>query len=146
MTPKNLINTEYATALKEALVMRRNNTIPRAIDDQLGNIAFSIAKWAIGDSLSKNKLWVSQASDEDFAYEICYQVIRYFDRVSLEREPKEILVYLKRVAKSAIRDSIKKVNRAKRKHEEIDIQMSMVTTDFYGNQTSAIALDYDFKQ
>ena len=127
-----LRNKEYATALKEALKMRREGTIDRATDDQLGLFAYNIAQWAMASSVQKGKLWRTFSQDPDFQSDVTMGVIAYLDKVNLDREPKEILVYLYRVALSTIRDLIDKANAAKRLHEECDIEEMTLTCDFYG--------------
>lgn len=136
--------TEYATALKEALIMRRDGTITYDVDEQLGLIAYSIANWAICDALRRNKLWHSTADDTDFRSEVMSEVCRYFDRVSLDRQPKEILVYLKNVGYHAITDYLKRIRCQKRQHEDVDLSSALLTADFYGRRTyERSALDYD---
>lgn len=127
-----LRNEEYATALKEALKMRRDGTIDRATDDQLGLFAYNIAQWAIAASVQKGQLWRSFSSDTDFQSDVLLTVVSYLDKVDLDRQPKEILVYLYRVARSAIRDLVDKATAAKRQHEECDIEGITLTTNFYG--------------
>lgn len=128
-----LKDEEWATALKEALMMRRDGTIDRETDMQLGIFAYNIAQWAIASSLKKKQLWVSFAWNIDFQNEVLLKVVEYLDKVSLERTPKEILVYLYRVARSAIRDLVGKANTAKRKHEDVCIDGVTILTDFYGH-------------
>lgn len=134
-----LRNQEYASALKEALGMRRNGTIDRATDDQLGLFAYNIAQWAMASSVQKGKLWRSFSQDPDFQSDVIMGVVSYLDKVDLNRNPKEILVYLYRVALSTIRDLIDKANAAKRQHEESDIDGITLKADFYGRNTGDIA-------
>lgn len=127
-----LRNEEWATALKEAIKMRREGTIDRATDDQLGLFAYNIAQWAIASSVQKGQLWIEFSQDIDFQGDVLVKVVEYLDKVNLDREPKEILVYLYRVARSAIRDLVDKANTGKRKHEEACIEGATIVTDFYG--------------
>lgn len=136
-----LRNEEYATALKEALIMRRNGTIDRETDGQLGLFAYNIAQWAIASSVQKGQLWVSFSQDTDFQSDVLLKVVEYLDKVNLDREPKEIIVYLYRVARSAIRDLVDKANAGKRQHEECDVDGITLTTDFYG-RTNGSAFEY----
>ena len=140
-----LRNEEYASALKSALTMRREGTIDRDTDNQLGLFAFNIAQWAIAQSVVKGQLWRSFSRDPDFNSDVLCTVVSYLDRVNLDREPKEILVYLYRVARSAIRDLVKKATAGKRQHEECDIDRATVATDFYG-RISGPAFDNDIKE
>ena len=127
-----LKNVEYATALKEALKMRRDGTIDKATDAQLGLFAYNITQWAIATSVQKNQLWCSFSQDTDFQGDVLVKVVEYLDKVDLGREPKEIIVYLYRVARSRIRDLVDKANTGKRKHDEVLLDNASITTDFYG--------------
>lgn len=127
-----LHNEEWATALKEALTMRRNGTIDRETDDQLGLFAYNITQWAIATDVQKGKLYRSMSTDPDFQSDVLLMVVSYLDKVDLNRQPREILVYLYRVAKSAIRELIIKVNRPMRKHEDCDIDGITLSSNFYG--------------
>lgn len=140
-----LRNEEYASALKSALTMRRDGTIDRDTDNQLGLFAFNIAQWAIAQSVVKGQLWRSFSRDPDFNSDVLCAVVSYLDRVNLDREPKEILVYLYRVARSSIRDLVKKATAGKRQHEECDIESATVSTDFYG-RICGTAFDNDIKE
>jgi hypothetical protein len=130
-----LKDVEYATALKDAIVMRRNGTITRPVDDQLGLFAYNITQWAIAEAILDGQLWRTHAHDEDFVSAVLLYVVRCFDKVNLEREPKEIAVYLKRCGRSAIRDQIASMNALKRAHEEIPLEGAIVATDIYGHRT-----------
>lgn len=132
-----LRNEEYATALKEALKMRREGTIDRATDDQLGLFAYNIAQWAIAASVQKKQLYRSMSGDIDFQSDVLTVVVAYLDKVDLDRQPKEILVYLYRVARSAIRDLVDKATAGKRQHEEVEVEGYVLTSDFYGRPNGA---------
>ena len=140
-----LRNEEYASALKSALTMRREGTIDRDTDNQLGLFAFNIAQWAIAQSVVKGQLWRSFSRDPDFNSDVLCAVVSYFDRVNLDRAPKEIIVYLYRVARSAIRDLVKKATAGKRQHEECEIESATLSTDFYG-RIRGTAFDNDIKE
>lgn len=128
-----LRNVEYAEALKDAIELRRLGRITKSGNDQLGIFLYNVAKWAIAHSVENGQLWRSFAKDYDFQMSITATVIAYADRVDLDRKPKEILVYLFRVARSAIRDMVKKANTRKRQHDECGLIDSDITADFYGN-------------
>lgn len=130
-----LKDVEYATALKDAIMMRRNGTITRAVDDQLGLFAYNITQWALAEAIHDGQLWRTHAHDEDFVSAVLLYVVRCFDKVSLDREPKEVAVYLKRCGRSAIRDQIAAMNALKRAHEEIPLDGAIVATDIYGHRT-----------
>ena len=128
-----LRNVEYAEALKDAIELRRLGRITKSENDQLGIFLYNVAKWAIAHSVENGQLWRSFAKDYDFQMSITATVIDYANRVDLDRKPKEILVYLFRVARSAIRDVVKKANTRKRRHDECGLIDSDITADFYGN-------------
>lgn len=125
-------NNDYSEALKAALVLRRAGTIPPQVDYQLGLIARSLAEWAIGEAIIEHKLWHELGEDEDFKSNVITAIISYFDKVSLDREPKEILVYLKRVGRSSINDQIDYMNAKKRQHEDVQLDGAIIYSDFYG--------------
>ena len=137
-----LRNVEYAEALKKAIELRRLGRITKSENDQLGIFLYNVAKWAIAHSIENGKLWFSFAKDYDFQMSITATVIDYADRVDLDRKPKEILVYLFRVARSAIRDMVKKATAGKRQHEECEIESATLSTDFYG-RICGLAFDND---
>lgn len=141
---KNLTKQEYAGALKQALLQRRAGTITPAMEEDLGNMCNSIAQWAISKAVTSGKLWRTFSQDLDFQGEIIMEVVEYCDKVDLSREPKEILVYLNRVARSAIRDQIHKANALKRQHEEVDMQGMIPTSDFYGFDTGRTVCEGNF--
>ena len=140
-----LRNVEYAVALKDALALRRNGIIDSEMNDQIGIFCWNIAQWAIAQSVVKGQLWRSFSRDPDFNSDVLCAVVSYLDRVNLDREPKEILVYLYRVARSSIRDLVKKATAGKRQHEECDIESATVSTDFYG-RICGTAFDNDIKE
>lgn len=137
---ENLVGTEYAEALKEAITMRRNGTITPAVDDQLGLMAYSISRWVICDALRKNKLMHETARDEDFRSQVLLGIIERLDRVDISREPKEIIKYLYMVGRSAIKGYIETNSRQKRQHEDVPVESVVLEADFYGRRTGACAV------
>lgn len=123
---------EYAGALKEALVLRRDGTITPQVDEQLGLFIYSIAAWAIGTMVREKKLYHTLAEDIDFKSDVVAGVSRYIDRVDLGREPKEIIYYLYRAGRNAITDILKKNSRAKRQHEDVGLLEVDLVANFYG--------------
>jgi hypothetical protein len=132
---ENKLGEDYADALKEALVMRRSGNIDRAVDDMLGHILYSISQWAIAEAVRAGKLWRTFSQDVDFQSEVLLAVVNYSNKVDLSRRPKEVLVYLKKCGRSAIRDQIMKANAIKRQHEDCDLDGAVIRTDFYGNMS-----------
>lgn len=134
---ENKLGEDYAEALKEALVLRRAGNIDAAIDDMLGHILYSISQWSIAEAVRAGKLWRTFSQDVDFQSEVLLAVVNYSNKVDLTRRPKEVLVYLKKCGRSAIRDQIMKANALKRQHEDVDLEGAVIETDFYGNQMGA---------
>ena len=134
---ENKLGEDYAEALKEALVLRRAGNIDAAIDDMLGHILYSISQWSIAEAVRAGKLWRTFSQDADFQSEVLLAVVNYSNKVDLTRRPKEVLVYLKKCGRSAIRDQIMKANALKRQHEDVDLEGAVIETDFYGNQMGA---------
>lgn len=131
---KNLIDTEYAEALKHALNQRRSGTITRPLDDMLGNIAYSIATWAIADEVKHGRLWRTHAADPDFRSYVIMRVVIAYDKVDVARAPREILRYIYRCAvNKGIRTQLESMNTQKRKHEDVPYDESIGgETNFYG--------------
>ena len=120
MGMKNLISTEYAEALKVALQKRRDGTITMPMDDQLGHIAYSIASWAVADEVKAGRLWRTHATDEDFKSFVLMNVVKAYDKVDINRAPREILRYIYRCAvNKGIRTQLESMNCLKRKHESV---------------------------
>ena len=120
MGMKNLISTEYAEALKVALQKRRDGTITMPMDDQLGHIAYSIASWAVADEVKAGRLWRTHATDDDFKSFVLMNVVKAYDKVDVNRAPKEILRYIYRCAvNKGIRTQLESMNCLKRKHESV---------------------------
>lgn len=140
---ENKLGEDYAEALKEALVLRRAGSIDRAVDDMLGHILYSISQWAIAEAVRAGKLWRTFSQDVDFQSEVLLAVVNYANKVDLERRPREILVYLKKCGRSAIRDQIMKANALKRQHESTELDGAVIRTDFYGNMTG---VGYEIEQ
>lgn len=134
---ENRIGEDYAEALKEALVLRRAGNIDAAVDDMLGHLLYSISQWSIAEAVRAGKLWRTFSQDVDFQSEVLLAVVNYSNKVDLSRRPKEVLVYLKKCGRSAIRDQIMKANALKRQHEDVDLEGAVIETDFYGNQIGA---------
>lgn len=131
---KNLIDTEYAEALKHALTQRRAGTITHQLDDMLGHIAYSIATWAIADEVRHGRLWRTHASDPDFRSHVIMRVVIAYDKVDVGRAPKEILKYIYRCAvNKGIRTQLESMNTQKRKHEDVPYDECIGgETSFYG--------------
>jgi len=130
---ENKLGEDYAEALKEALVMRRAGQIDAAVDEMLGHLLYSISQWSIAEAVRAGKLWRTFSQDVDFQSDVLLAVVNYSNKVCLERRPREILVYLKKCGRSAIRDQIMKANALKRQHSDVELDGAVIQTDFYGN-------------
>lgn len=137
---KNLISTEYAEALKVALQKRRDGTITMPMDDQLGHIAYSIASWAVADEVKAGRLWRTHATDEDFKGYVIMNVVKAYDKVDVNRAPKEILRYIYRCAvNKGIRTQLESMNCLKRKHESVPYDDCVNgESNFWGEQTKPL--------
>lgn len=139
----NKFGDDYAEALKEALILKRSGEIPPAIDNELGHLLYSVSQWAIAEAVKAGKLWRTLSQDPDFQSDVLCNVVSHCNTVDLDRKPKEILIYLKRVGRSAIRDKIIYNNRHKRQGELIGLDGVIQESDFYGNANgAAYEIDY----
>lgn len=139
MRIENLVDTEYARALKDALVLRRAGTIDAETDAQLGTFIYNIATWGIAERVRAGKLPESYRGDPDIRGDVVAMIMPKFDSVDLERSPKEIIVYLARCASTAAKDIRKKETRKKRVHEEVELEAVVMVSDFYGAPTGECA-------
>lgn len=131
----NKCGDDYAEALKEALKMKRDGNIPPIIDNELGHLLYSVSQWGIAEEVSRGRLWRTLSQDVDFQSDILCSLVVSSGKVDLDRNPKEILVYLKQSVKNAIGMKIRYLNRHKRKHEDVTLEGVVETSDFYGNRT-----------
>ena len=136
---ENLTGREYAPQLKDALVARKDGSITAQQEYDLGVYANSITQWAIASEVTAGKLYRTQSQDPDFQCDILAEVVKYLDRVDLAREPREILVYLYRVARHATMDWTRARKAAKRQHEEVALAQMVATSNFYGRSLWASA-------
>lgn len=137
------LGADYADALKEALALRREGTASRAVDDQIGIMAHSIAQWSISVALSQRKLWKELAHDPDFQSEVLLGILRKLDTVSLDREPKEIVKYLYMVGRSAIKDKLHYNGASKRSGITVPLDGITRTANFYGDWDGHVQYDMD---
>ena len=128
----NKFGETYAEALKEALILKRNDAIPPAIDNELGHLLYSVTQWAIAEAVKAGKLWRTFSQDPDFQSDVLLSVVNHSNNVDLSRNAKEILIYLKRVGRSAIRDKIIYSNRHKRQGELLGLEGVIMEANFYG--------------
>lgn len=129
---KNLKSTEYADALRDALVERRNGTIDMITDNLLGQTLWSITQWSIADMVREGKLWRTFSQDPDFQSEVLSYVVSYIDKVDLTKSPKQVLKYLYTAGRSKCIRVVKYANRVKRKHEDVALDDVVLRVDFWG--------------
>ena len=139
----NRYGEEYADALKEALVMKRNGTITEAIDTELGHLLYSVSLWAIAEAIKAKKLLAEVGNDEDFKSDVLCSIVAYSNRVDLNRKPKEIIIYLKKIGRSAIRDKIMYMGAQKRQREDVPLDGVVMTSDFYG-EVNGVSYDLEY--
>lgn len=130
-----LRNREYASALREALRMRKDGSITPPIDEQLGLFIYNIANCEISSMIVKRKLFRDQANDPDFLSDVVAGVTKYIDRVNVEMDPPAIFAYLRMAAHNAITDIQKKMSRGKRQHEDVELGSLNLVANFYGEAT-----------
>ena len=136
MKPRNLHNTEYADALREAIVAWRDGTIDPQTDSMLGNCLHSIAMWCIADWVRAGKLWAATGADLDFQGHVLMEITVGMTKVDTGLPGKAILKYLYSVGcTNGIHHYIRDTNRKKRKGELVSVEDFTVTADFYGNRT-----------
>jgi hypothetical protein len=135
---KNLHNTEYADALREAIILWKDNAIDPATDSMLGNCLHSIAMWCIADWVRAGKLWPVIGADPDFQAHVVLEITMGMTKVNTELPGRAILKYLYNVGSTnGVHHYIRNINRKKRKGDLVSITDASITTDFYGNRTQA---------
>ena len=123
---------DYAPALKEAIRRRREHTLDFESEAQLGRMCINIAMWAMTSAYNKGKLWTELAFSQDFRADIVLGVVSGLDKVDIEREPKEVLIYLFNVGRTTINDRIKNMSAKKRTADIVPIDdVPNIETDFY---------------
>ena len=137
MGDRILVGTEWAGALREALVARREGKADPAIDEQVGVFAVNLARWGIATRISKGKLPESYRRDEDFRMEVVCRIIPKMDTVDLSRNPREIISYLHRCAETTAKDLRMRDTAAKRTADILPIGCVDGTCDIYGNILTA---------
>ena len=139
-----LDNREYASALREALRLRKAGTITPPIDEQLGLFIYNIANCEISSMILKKTLYREQAHDPDFLSDVVTGVAKYIDRVNTDMDPPAIFAYLRMAAHNAITDIQKKMSRGKRQHEDVEIGSVKLVANFYGEATGDVARSSEF--
>lgn len=122
-------------AVKEAIVLRRNGSISKELDDLLAYLVTSITKWALVEKVQARKITKQDLDDYDFFSTCILAVLMYIDKVDLNKDGKQIIKYLYKVAASAARDQVRARNAKKRRHVEVQQDEFTYTqvADFWGN-------------
>lgn len=130
---RNRTEGNYADELKEALEARKNGTADSRTDSRIGEMLYSIARWAINDEILQGKLYKEASRDHDFVFLVLTAICSCMDKADLDKRPKQLVMYFKRVGSRAIMHHVRDSNRLKRRHEDVDILDSDLVTDFYGH-------------
>lgn len=135
---KNL-KSNYSGKLKESLVARSENRLTPALDAQLGNCIFSLAKWIIGDQVSKGRLSREMGDSEDLCSHVILKLVEATYKVDLDKAPEQIIKYLYNAGElNGIRHYVRDANCPKRKHDEVDLDDATIEVDFFGRLRYAL--------
>lgn len=129
-----VLHTEYADALKTALIARRDGTIDSGMDAQLGLFLANVTRWAIASQVKAGKLWRTVSQDEDFQADVLCHLCGKIDQLDLDRTAKEIIVYLKKTAQNKCANYVRDMSRQKRQHEDVELIECDLATDLFGNR------------
>lgn len=134
MAMKSLtVNTEWASALRDALLLRRSGKLDSEMDAQLGTMYTNVTRWAIATMVTQGKLLRETGLDPDFFSEMLVWAITSSDKADLTKEPKEILVYIKNSVINAAKAYLRSKGRLKRKGTLVDLsEIAEQKTDLFG--------------
>ena len=128
------VNTEWASALRDALVLRRSGHIDSEMDAQLGTMYTNVTRWAIATMVTQGKLLRETGLDPDFFSEMLIWAITSSDKADLTKDPEAILVYIKNSVINAAKAYLRSKGRLKRKGTLVDLsQIAEQKTDLFGN-------------
>lgn len=127
------VKTEWAGALKDALVLRRQGALDPVMDAQLAHMYNNITRWAIATMVSQHKLLKETALDPDFFSEMLVWSITSSDRADLSKEPKAILIYIKNSVINGIKAYLRSKGRLKRTGTLVELTEISQKSDLYGN-------------
>ena len=134
MTPITFtVKSEWASALRDALVMRRDGTLTPELENQLGNMYYNIDRWGIATMVRKGKLIRPTAEDEDFFGEMLIAAIKASDRANLDMDPPAILVYVRNSVINAAKVYLRDKSRLKRQGTLVELSEINLTSDVFGN-------------
>ena len=127
------VNTEWASALRDALLLRRSGRLDSEMDAQLGTMYTNVTRWAIATMVTQGKLLRETGLDQDFFSEMLVWAITSSDKADLTKDPEAILVYIKNSVINAAKAYLRSKGRLKRKGTLVDIsQIAEQKTDLFG--------------
>ena len=128
------VNTEWASALRDALVLRRSGKLDSEMDAQLGTMYTNVTRWAIATMVTQGKLLRETGLDQDFFSEMLIWAITSSDKADLTKDPEAILVYIKNSVINAAKAYLRSKGRLKRKGTLVDLsEIAEQKTDLFGN-------------
>ena len=128
------VNTEWASALRDALVLRRSGHLDYEMDAQLGTMYTNVTRWAIATMVTQGKLLRETGLDQDFFSEMLIWAITSSDKADLTKDPEAILVYIKNSVINAAKAYLRSKGRLKRKGTLVDLsEIAEQKTDLFGN-------------
>lgn len=127
------VNTEWASALRDALVLRRRGKLDSEMDAQLGTMYTNVTRWAIATMVTQGKLLRETGLDQDFFSEMLIWAITSSDKADLTKDPEAILVYIKNSVINAAKAYLRSKGRLKRKGTLVDLsEIAEQKTDLFG--------------
>lgn len=127
------VNTEWASALRDALVLRRSGKLDSEMDAQLGTMYTNVTRWAIATMVTQGKLLRETGLDPDFFSEMLIWAITSSDKADLTKDPEAILVYIKNSVINAAKAYLRSKGRLKRKGTLVDLsEIDEQKTDLFG--------------
>lgn len=128
------VNTEWASALRDALLLRRSGHLDSEMDAQLGTMYTNVTRWAIATMVTQGKLLRETGLDPDFFSEMLIWAITSSDKADLTKAPEAILVYIKNSVINAAKAYLRSKGRLKRKGTLVDLsEIAEQKTDLFGN-------------
>lgn len=113
--------TEWATALRDALVLRRKGQLDAEMETQLGTMYTNVTRWAIATMVTQGKLIKDTGLDPDFFGEMLIWAISSSDRADLTKPPEAVLVYIKNSVMNAAKAYLRSKGRLKRQGTLVDL-------------------------
>lgn len=127
------VNTEWASALRDALVLRRSGHLDSEMDAQLGTMYTNVTRWAIATMVTQGKLLRETGLDPDFFSEMLIWAITSSDKADLTKDPEAILVYIKNSVINAAKAYLRSKGRLKRNGTLVDLsEIAEQKTDLFG--------------